>query len=68
MTAVAAEVADGFVCAPLTTTRIFTERTLPALVGHGPGFTVCATPLRTRSYGLGCCSAPRRSAPVGRVR
>jgi probable F420-dependent oxidoreductase len=44
MTAVAGEVADGFLCAPLTSIRTLTERTLPTLSGAPRGFTVCATP------------------------
>jgi probable F420-dependent oxidoreductase len=44
MTAVAGEVADGFLCAPLTSDRTLCERTLPALGTLRPGFTVCATP------------------------
>jgi probable F420-dependent oxidoreductase len=44
MTAVAGEVADGFLCAQLTSERTLTERTLPALGATGPGFLVCAAP------------------------
>lgn len=44
MTAVAGEVADGFLCAPLTSERTLAEHTLPALGVTRPGFMVCATP------------------------
>jgi probable F420-dependent oxidoreductase len=44
MTAVAGEVADGFLCAPLTSERSLVERTIPALGDPKPGFLVCATP------------------------
>lgn len=44
MTAVAGEVADGFLCAPLTSERTLTQHTLPALGDPRPGFLVCATP------------------------
>ncbi len=44
MTAVAGEVADGFLCAPLTSPRTLSERTLPALGTTRAGFAVHATP------------------------
>lgn len=44
MTAVAGEVADGFLCAPLTSPRSLSERTLPALGPTRDGFSVHATP------------------------
>ncbi|ODU07610.1 MAG: hypothetical protein ABS81_00440 [Pseudonocardia sp. SCN 72-86] len=44
MTAVAGEVADGFLCAPLTSEKTLQQRTLPALGARRPGFSVCATP------------------------
>lgn len=44
MTAVAGEVADGFLCAPLTSPTVLARRARPLLSGAGPGFTVCATP------------------------
>lgn len=44
MTAVAGEVADGFLCAPLTSRRTLEERTLPALGRRRPGFGLYATP------------------------
>lgn len=44
MTAVAGEVADGFLCAPLTSPRSLVERTFPALGAKDAHFTVHATP------------------------
>ncbi|OXM67151.1 MULTISPECIES: TIGR03617 family F420-dependent LLM class oxidoreductase [Amycolatopsis] len=44
MTAVAGEVADGFLCAPLTSPRSLEQYTLPALGRTGEGFTITATP------------------------
>ncbi|WP_433503134.1 TIGR03617 family F420-dependent LLM class oxidoreductase [Pseudonocardia halophobica] len=44
MTAVAGEVADGFLCAPLTSPRSLTEYTVPALGRTTAWFTVTATP------------------------
>lgn len=44
MTAVAGEVADGFLCAPLTSPQSLQQHTLPALGTVGPAFTITATP------------------------
>lgn len=44
MTAVAGEVADGFLCAPLTSSLSLREWTMPALGARRDGFTICATP------------------------
>jgi probable F420-dependent oxidoreductase len=44
MTEVAGEVADGFLCGPLTSSLSLLEQTMPALGGRREGFTVCATP------------------------
>lgn len=44
MTAMAGEVADGFLCAPLTSPLTLAERTLHALGVRREPFTVCATP------------------------
>lgn len=44
MTAVAGEVADGFLCAPLTSPKTLSERTLSALGATRAGFSVHATP------------------------
>jgi probable F420-dependent oxidoreductase len=44
MMGVAAEVADGFLCPPLTSQSALAERILPRLGGRRAGFTVCGTP------------------------
>lgn len=44
MTAVAGEVADGLLCAPLTSTKTLQEWTVPALGATRDGFAMCATP------------------------
>lgn len=44
MTAVAGEVADGFLCAPLTSPRSLRQHTLPALGRTDEDFTITATP------------------------
>lgn len=44
MTAVAGEVADGFLCAPLTSPASLAEYTMPALGRPAPGFMATATP------------------------
>lgn len=52
MTALAGEVADGYICGPLTSELTFREHTLPALrrglqarTGTAAGFEVCVMPL-----------------------
>ena len=45
MTAVAGEVADGFICHPFTSARYVQERTLPALGAVGADFDMTLAPL-----------------------